>query len=218
MSSEPAAGQTADLRELARIAGGDPRTFYRGISLDDLDLGGQNIDGMEFLSSPNTVASGLQLDLDLYLVDDERQPQHLALSIKAKRRQEERAAILWAGFLKDRMRGMLIIERYKKDKAALTNAVLDTLRTVWEQEAQGRRFSDLQIARKASGCFAKSEDKRAFVAFYFAKHLRLTFEIRQWLRERSVSKLSNEQRDEFYRLVGQPYLSISRYTGYRLGP
>jgi ABC-type phosphate transport system auxiliary subunit len=39
---------TADLRELAHLAGGDPRTFYRGISLSDVDTTGQNIEGMDF--------------------------------------------------------------------------------------------------------------------------------------------------------------------------
>jgi predicted membrane GTPase involved in stress response len=39
---------TADLRELAHLAGGDPKTFYRGISLSDVDTTGQNIEGMAF--------------------------------------------------------------------------------------------------------------------------------------------------------------------------
>lgn len=40
--------ETADLRALAKIAGADPRTFYRGIRREDLELDGQNIEGMEF--------------------------------------------------------------------------------------------------------------------------------------------------------------------------
>lgn len=40
--------ETADLRELARIAGANPKTFYRGIKLEDLDVSGQNLDGMGF--------------------------------------------------------------------------------------------------------------------------------------------------------------------------
>jgi tetratricopeptide (TPR) repeat protein len=39
---------TADLRKLARIAGGNPKTFYRGTRLTDVDVTGQDIDGMEF--------------------------------------------------------------------------------------------------------------------------------------------------------------------------
>jgi hypothetical protein len=44
--------ETADLRELAHLAGGDPRTFYRGISLSDVDTIGQNIEGMDFSDEP----------------------------------------------------------------------------------------------------------------------------------------------------------------------
>jgi Protein of unknown function (DUF3298) len=40
---------TADLRELALLAGGDPKTFYRGIKVGDLELTEQDdIRGMEF--------------------------------------------------------------------------------------------------------------------------------------------------------------------------
>lgn len=42
---------TDNLRELAEIAGGDPRTFYRAINISDVDIKGQNIDGMEFAQS-----------------------------------------------------------------------------------------------------------------------------------------------------------------------
>jgi Sigma-70 factor, region 1.1 len=40
--------ETADLRELAHLAGADPRIFYRGIRLEDLDVGDLNIQRMEF--------------------------------------------------------------------------------------------------------------------------------------------------------------------------
>jgi squalene synthase HpnC len=40
--------ETSDLRELARIAGGDPRTFYRGANMNGSDFCGQDLRGMEF--------------------------------------------------------------------------------------------------------------------------------------------------------------------------
>jgi hypothetical protein len=40
--------ETADLRELARLAGGNPKTFYRGARLDGVDLRGQDLRGMQF--------------------------------------------------------------------------------------------------------------------------------------------------------------------------
>jgi hypothetical protein len=39
---------TSDLRELAHLAGADPKTFYRGIRIEDLDIAGQNLAGMKF--------------------------------------------------------------------------------------------------------------------------------------------------------------------------
>ncbi len=40
--------ETADLRDLARIAGYDPADFYRGTVMDGADLRGQDLTGMEF--------------------------------------------------------------------------------------------------------------------------------------------------------------------------
>src|SRR5579864_5741440 len=42
------ASETIDLRELARTAGGDPKTFYRGANLDGVDICGQDLRGMGF--------------------------------------------------------------------------------------------------------------------------------------------------------------------------
>jgi hypothetical protein len=43
---------TSNLRELARLAGGDPKTFYRGANLEGVDVENQNLQGMEF-TDPN---------------------------------------------------------------------------------------------------------------------------------------------------------------------
>src|SRR5277367_430123 len=40
--------ETSDLRELARIAGYNPATFYRGTVMDGVDIRGQDLTGMEF--------------------------------------------------------------------------------------------------------------------------------------------------------------------------
>lgn len=39
---------TADLQALALMAGGDPTIFYRGISVEDVDLANQNLRGLDF--------------------------------------------------------------------------------------------------------------------------------------------------------------------------
>jgi hypothetical protein len=205
--------ETADLRELARIAGANPATFYRGIDLHDLELNGQNIEGMEFSSPPHRQnVTGYQLDLDIYLPDDIDRPENTAARIKSAPRQEQRAAMLLGEFLRNRSRALQIIEKYTNDKARLTNSALNVLRDIWMEEVEGRKFTDLQIARKVSGCFSKAEDKRAVLAYYLAKHLPLSYELKKWLREKSVGKLSHEQRKEFDLIV-----DISDYTkaGYR---
>ena len=200
--------ETADLRELARIAGANPKTFYRGIDLKDLDLDGQDIEGMEFSSPPHRQdITGYQLDLDLYFPDDIHRPENAAARIKSMPRQEQRAAMFLGEFLRNRSRALQIIEKYTNDKAQLTNSVLNVLRDIWIKELQGKKFTDLQIARKASGCFSKAEDKRAILAYHFAKHLPLTLEIRKWLRGKSLGKLSEQQRKEFDQIVG-----MSDYT------
>jgi len=51
---------THDLRELAILAGGDPRTFYLDTSLDGADLRGQDLRGMKFSN----------LDLSKVVCDD----------------------------------------------------------------------------------------------------------------------------------------------------
>lgn len=58
--------QTADLRELALIAKGDPRTFYIGTSLDGVDLRGQDLRGMLL---PNLDLAKVRLD-DATRLDD----------------------------------------------------------------------------------------------------------------------------------------------------
>jgi hypothetical protein len=39
---------TTDLRELARMAGGNEKTFYLGIDIEKLDLSQQDLRGIEF--------------------------------------------------------------------------------------------------------------------------------------------------------------------------
>jgi len=154
--------ETADLRELAYLAGGDPKIFYRGVDLNDLDVEGQNLDGMEF-SSPVKSFEG-----DLALTGPAREA---ALSIKTARRQEQRAAMILAEFLQDRSRGRRIIEQYARDKAAGANGVIRVLKGVLRDEASGKELSNLQIARKVSGVFRRAEDKRHIVTYYLAKYL-----------------------------------------------
>jgi hypothetical protein len=196
--------ETSDLRELARIAGGDPRNFYRGIDSNDLDLTGQNIEGMQFSSSLHQNDHlRRQLELELISTSDEHRPEYKAMRIKRAPRQEERAALLLAEFLQNRSRAMQIIDSYANDKAQIANSVLNVLREICLSEAAGRKFSNLQIARKVSGRFGRAEDKRSVLAYFLAKHLGTYYELRPWLRGKSLSRLSREQRAEFNRFLDE---------------
>ena len=123
--------ETADLRELARIAGGNPKTFYRGINLEDLDVKDQNLEGMEFSTHlTGDEIRSTQLDFDIFSQANASSAKQLAHEIRGTKRQEERSALLLAHFLKNRSRGTQIIDSYAYDKATPTNSVLDVLRGV----------------------------------------------------------------------------------------
>ena len=155
--------ETFDLRELARIAGGDPRTFYRGIDPVDLDLTGQNIEGMEFSSSAHQNEHlRAQLELELVSKIDEHRPDHRALGIKRAPRQEERAALLLAEFLQNRTRAMQIIDSYANDKARITNSVLNIFREICLSEAAGRRFQ--QSSNRPKGIRSLWESRRQAIS------------------------------------------------------
>jgi hypothetical protein len=189
---------TSDLRELARLAGGDPRTFYKGVDIKKLDLADQNIEGMEF-SDNNFDAQQEQAELALRAHQQEWPTDEVAKFIKHRKRQEERAALMLNEFLRDRSRAHEIIERYAADKAVGTNVVIRRLREIQADEFSGKIRSDLYIARRVSGAFARAEDKRHIVTYYIAKYLHDRPEIKQWLRGKSIHKLSFEQQNELRR-------------------
>lgn len=70
IASEIIRSDVADLRELARIAGADPVTFYRGADLSKADLSGQDLRGLDFTHAN---LRGAVLD-DLTRIDPEFYP------------------------------------------------------------------------------------------------------------------------------------------------
>lgn len=191
---------TSDLRELAQLAGADPRTFYKGIELKRLDLVGQDIEGMEF-STPSEpyIPVGTQLVLNLEFESSEG---HLLHRIRSAPRQEERAAMILAAFLRDRAGAMRVLRGYL-DKAVLTNSVVNLLLDIRDQEIEGKVFTDLQIARRVSGKFAKSEDKRHVLTYFLAKHLGTHSTIRIWLMGKAIYKMPEEAQAEFEKFLAQ---------------
>jgi hypothetical protein len=157
---------------------------------------------MEFATPPTSkVGPGTQLNFELFSPADENRPEQRALIIKGAKRQEERVALLLSEFLKDRSRAMHLIDSYSYDKAKPTNAALSVLKKIRHAELNGKTFTNLQVARKISGCFARAEDKRSILAYFFAKHLRSHPELKAWIRSKSLSKLSRQQEQEFYQFL-----------------
>lgn len=57
--------ETSNLRELAILAGADPRTFYVGVKLEDLDIRGQDLRGMTFTNfDPKRVLADEKTEFD----------------------------------------------------------------------------------------------------------------------------------------------------------
>jgi hypothetical protein len=192
--------ETSDLRELARLAGGDSRTFYKGVDPTKLELEGQNLDGMELSQEP--IESPEQLALELLSETEKRKPAYLAHEIKGARRQEERAALLLAEFLRDRQAAIELLSEYGHDRANLTDSVISELQKLFLSEMSGRQFSNVQIARRVSGRFARTVEKRAVLTYYFAKHLGSRPEIAEWLRGKSLGYLTKQEREEFWKYLG----------------
>ena len=174
---------TADLRELARMAGGNPKTFYRGINPRELDLEGQNIEGMDFAPVHETSDdgySGLFVPLNseesfLIAIDD------LIHAIRRVGRQEERLALLLKLILENRSVGVSIIGAYGRDKAKYANRVLAELgRALEDERAQmslfeagpTKRHSDDLLARILQQPFSRGmPGNRSGMLYYMAMHL-----------------------------------------------
>jgi hypothetical protein len=196
---------TSNLRELARIAGGDPKTFYLGVNVDDLDLTGQDLRGMEFSSPlPEDIDGTEQLDLN-FPKNRDLAPSQIARRIKGAGRQEERAVLLLAEVLQNRLHGLQILESYPHDKGMRTNEVIQVLKETLTREPFDKRPTDLQLARKVSGRFAKSEYMRPTLNYFMAKHLNMYPEIRKWLRGKSMSSrhISVEKLNEALKLLAE---------------
>jgi hypothetical protein len=187
---------TADLRELARIAGGNPKTFYRGIKLEDLDLDGQNVEGMEFGSPTTDGFLGLLIDISkdesLFVSIDD-----LINAIRKIGRQEERLVLLLKLILENRNLGAWIIETYGLDKAKYARRALADLRKTLEDEnAQMSLFETIPIKRVSEDIlvhiiqhpFSRGmPDSRAAILYFMTMHLSGYPKINDFLRSRLQS-------------------------------
>lgn len=187
--------QTSNLRELARIAGADPRNFYRGIRLSDLDVAGQDIDGMEFADRPVGGAEEFSLQHPIYYADDKTIPAIEVLNqIHHVGRQEERLAILLDLILRNPVEASFLIKIYSKDRAKYANRVLKQIDIEITQnrkhddlfqEERGRRLNAVQLARIVNEPFSRGmPGNRAALLYYMAKHLARYPDINNYLRNK----------------------------------
>jgi len=103
---------TADLRQLARLAGGDPETFYVGTNLDGADIRGQDLRGMKFTGLEN---ADVKQDENT-LVDSASPVESIAESaqlIAIYGRQEDRLAILMDRLLSSPGEALNLLTTYR---------------------------------------------------------------------------------------------------------
>jgi len=200
---------TADLRELARMAGGNPKIFYLGVRLSDLDVSGQNLDGMQFGDDAASQATE-----DVWLKLDRNEIAEFSSSIrfiKQTGKQEERLAILLKTVLSNRKFAREIVGQYGRDKAKFANLVVQDLRRILKSESKRQikegsfRITDVGLAHILFGRFRRGMQlNRILLLYYMAKHLHQFPDINKYLRgrfERSFSVYLDPYRDEIKRLL-----------------
>jgi hypothetical protein len=184
---------TYDLRELAKMAGGNPKTFYRGIKRSELEKIDQNLDGMEFSDSES---DDLTVDGQLSLPGISRKYEYSTpVELLKSKSQEERIAIILSNFLKDRSVGMWMVSHYAETEMPAFLAIR-IIKEIYEKEQNTGKLRDVRIARKISGVFSRHISKRVNFNFYMAKHINWNYEIILWLRGKSYGMLSKRKTEE----------------------
>jgi hypothetical protein len=175
--------ETADLRELARIVGANPKTFYRGIDPGNLDLIGQDLQGMEFKA--------------ISAEDTEK--------IRNATTKEERLSMLLDSILQNRSNGLQILDSYNSDRSSYANDSLEELRKVLTNEPENRRVDNVSLVRALRRPLAHQlGGSRANLIYYMAKHLSKYPDIKGYLRKsylRSTSSQFDRYRHEIEKLL-----------------
>lgn len=150
---------TSNLRELAEIAGGNPKTFYRGIDLSRLDTAGQDLSDMEFGWDAPRKPDAL--------------PQMPGRSeIRSSRRYEERLAKLILLLATDRAAGLKMLDEYGIEKSKHGTEVLADLRQWLNEDGRSDAVSAVEIARFVRSRFSHAmPGSRAAILYYLVKHL-----------------------------------------------
>jgi hypothetical protein len=170
---------TSDLRELARLAESDPRTFYRGVDRRKLDLVGQDVEGMEFSGdAPSEPQS-----------DETKDPEPAAVFgslhlIRDATRAEERVAVAVRAILEDRTGGRKLLAMLSADRSKYANAALWELRSILNSPPSAKSLAPVKLIQLVRRHYTHAfPDSRAALLFYLAKHLSEFPEAKNYLRQ-----------------------------------
>jgi hypothetical protein len=153
--------RTSNLRELAELAGEDPRTFYRGVMLSELDVEGQDLTGMEFASYDFASAAN---------DNNGTESSKLAETIAKTSRQEERVALIIQLILNDRARGMEILERVQGDRAKFASYAFNEIRLSLSDSSEDK--DQLIVASLIPRFFSYTYPmNRGRLLYFLAEHL-----------------------------------------------
>jgi hypothetical protein len=166
--------ETSDLRELARLAGGDPRTFYIGVSRSELELEGQDLEGMEF--------SDDQPDSPHPDVEDITDAFKVISLIRGARRAEERVALAALTLLHDKKLGTQALRFLVKDRSKYAQLAIRDLQSYYltPQSEHANAVALIKLIRRR---YVHSfPGARAALIYYLAKHLSTFPDAKEYLK------------------------------------
>lgn len=180
---------TSNLRELARLAGGDPSTFYRGVNFDRVDAAGQDVSGMLF--GNDSVESQESSLLD-------RAPKTLLRTIRGASRYEDRLVRLIDLLITDRASGLEVLAAYETDMSKHAQIVLRNLSAFFENASAPP--TNLDLVRFVRFNFSHvMPGSRAAILYYMVVHLAKHEELRpflvQWWRNSYSYSFRGYQRE-----------------------
>ena len=173
--------EISDLRELAKIAGRDPKTFYTGANVGKLEISDQDLRGIA-LSNFAT---------------------HRIIKIRDSRQAEERVTLLLDSILYYQKDGLKILSDYETTRTIREDLIVDILRRILENWStfprtsrvlnrffRDRQYSDEKIKAVMLVDAVRQLYSRALPGsrdrlFYnMAKHLSKYPEIKEYLRDK----------------------------------
>ena len=140
---------TADLRELCRIAGGDPATFYQGIDISKLELSESDRQFLQHGEISDAVSR-----------------------VKKAVRQEERVALLIAQILENRKVGLCAVVQYSGERAKFAQHASSVIRQSFNSLETSSANDILIAASLVRRLFTDVFPYNAgILLLYLAKHL-----------------------------------------------